>query len=275
MRLRLVAAAVMVLVVFAACGGGAGNPLAAITLAAARTSDAGTARMTSDMTMTIQGQTIRSTGEGELDLANELSHLTMTMEGVPGAGVVETEMYASGFTMYMRSDSFGVSIPGAKEWVEIDLQAAGEEAGFDLGAFRQLGSNDPTASLDYLRGAKSVEEVGSEEIRGTRTTHYRATIEWDSVVDEVPEDTREAMRANVDLITEWTGETEHVFDVWLDEEGRMRRMTMAFDYVTGPAAGSSIDMTMEMFDFGTDVAIELPDPSTVTPFEEVMERAQG
>ena len=258
-----------------ACGGQTGNSaLAAVTLAAAKTSDAGTARFATDMTMTMEGQTVTGSGTGELDLERQLTHMSTSMSGLPGGQAIDTEIYSSGFTIYMRSDGFGQPMPGVKDWIEIDLQAAGEEFGFDLGAFQQLGQNDPTASLDYLRGAKSVEEIGEEEIRGTATTHYRAVIEWDSVIEEVPEDARAAMEANIKLMKEWTGEDEMTFDVWLDDEGRMRRQAMEFTYVKGPAAGTAMDMTIEMFDFGVDVEIQLPDPDDVTGFEELMDELQ-
>lgn len=275
MRVRLLATVLLGALAVVACGGQSGNSaLAAVTLAASKTSEAGTARFAIEMETTTQGQTVSGTGSGELDLERELSHIEMTMEGLPGSGNIDSELYSSGFTMYMRSESFGMSAPGVKEWIEIDLQATGEELGFDLGAFQQLGQNDPTASLDFLRGAKSVDEIGSEEIRGTTTTHYRAVIAWDSVVQEVPEDARPAMEANVELIKEWTGEDEMTFDVWLDDEGRMRRQAMEFAYVQGPAAGTTMDMTVEMFDFGVDVDIQLPDPSDVISFEELMDQLQ-
>jgi len=275
MRVRLAATVLVGALALIGCGGQSGNSaLAAVTLAATKTNEAGTARFATEMEMTIQGQTITGTGSGELDLERQLMHMEMTMQSPTGGGGIDSEMYGSGLTIYMRSAAMGAAAPGIKEWIEIDLAAAGEELGFDFGALQQLGQNDPTASLDYLRGAKSVEELGQEDVRGTSTTHYRAVVDWDSVVEESPEDVRDAMRANVEVLKEWMGADEMTFDVWLDDEGRMRRQTMEFAYQQGPAAGSTMDMTVEMFDFGADIVIQLPDPSEVTSFKEVMEQLQ-
>lgn len=275
MRMRTVIAMLLSSIALVSCGGGATeNSLAAVTLASSRTSEAGTARFAMDIEMDSGGQAVTGTGSGELDLADGIAHITTTMQGIPGAGDVESEIYSAGFKMWMRSDSFGVPVPGVKEWIEIDLQALGEEFGFSFEALQQLGQNDPTTSLDYLKGAKSVEDLGEEEIRGTPTIHYRVVVDWDLAVQEAPEDSREALRANIDLIERWTGEEEMTFDVWLDEEGRMRRQSMRFDYVEGELAGTSMDMTVEMFDFGAEVDIQLPDPDQVTPFAELMETIQ-
>ena len=275
MRTRLLSGVLLALL-FVACGqvGGGSTDLSAVTLAATKTQDAETARFAMDMTLQFEDQTVDATGSGELDFPGELSHITMTMSGVAGEQGLETEMYTSGLRLYMRTDSFGAALPGVKDWVEIDLEAVGSEMGFNLGPFRQLSQTDPTSSLNYLLGASSVERIGTEEIRGEPTTHYVVVAEWDAMIDELPEESRDAAAESIEAIKEWTGQDEITFDVWIDSAGRMRRQRMRFEYVKGPIPGATMDMTMELFDFGADVDIQLPDPSTVTTFQELMEQFQ-
>lgn len=53
-------------------------------------------------------------------------------------------------------------------------------------------------------------------------------------------------------------------DVWLDESGLVRKLTMAFSSTQPGTSGSSdASMTFEIYDYGEDVAIELPPASQV------------
>ncbi|MGH2756241.1 MAG: hypothetical protein ACRDI3_00455 [Actinomycetota bacterium] len=257
-----------------ACGGSQSS-LAVITLAASRTVEAGTARSVMSSTIKIQGQEIRSRGEGEIDFEAQRGRMSMEMSGGPGAAAFgTTELIFDGLVIYMKSPAFS-QIPGGKEWVSMDLAAMGDQMGFDMSALQQLGQNDPTASLYYLRGAKEVKEIGEEEVRGEPTTHYEATINFDDAIAKSPEDIQASLRSTLDQMKAWMGKDEMVFDVWLDGDGRMRRQQMTFDYVSGPAAGTSADITIEMFDFGIPVEVSPPPASQVTDLQELIQQQQG
>ena len=66
-------------------------------------------------------------------------------------------------------------------------------------------------------------------------------------------------------------------EVWIDEQGRVRRyeMTMAMPLPEGtPQDGQgdpSMTMTAEYYDFGTPVNVEPPPKDKTIPFEELME----
>lgn len=255
-----------------ACGGSQ-SALATITTAASRTAEAGTARIAMTSIMRIQGQEITSRGEGEVDFPAQQGRMSMEMTGGPGAGLGNTEMIFDGLVIYMKSPAFS-QIPGAKEWVSMDLGALGDQMGVDMSSLAQLGQNDPTSSLYYLRGAKEVKEIGEEDVRGEPTTHYEVTMGFDEAVANSPEDVKASLRSTLDQIKEWVGKDEMVFDVWLDGEGRMRRQTMAFDYVSGPATGMSMEMTVEMFDFGVTVDVSPPPSSEVTDLQQLIQQQQ-
>lgn len=267
------------ILVVGGCGGSAdSNPLATIVLAADRTQEAGTARMWMDMTMDGPDGLVTSTSDGAFDMDAGHGHMTMDMDmpdapaGTPELGT--TEAVYAGTTIYMKMPTLSAHLPPGKPWVSLDLQAAGEEVGLDFGALMQSGTSDPTQTLQYLRGASGeVTVVGEETVRGADATHYRATISLDKIVEEAPDDLRDRLKPTIELLKEWAGTDELPVDVWIDDEGRMVRQSQSFTYAAGPAAGTSMDMTLEMYDFGTDVEVDLPPPSEVTDLVELMQRS--
>lgn len=260
-----------------ACGDPAGssNPLATIVLAADKTQEAGTARMSMDMVMDGPTGLVESSGEGVLDMGAGSVQLSMEMEmpdapaGTPDMGTIEAVF--EGTMMYMKMPALSSQLPSGKPWVSFDFQKIGEEMGMDMGALMQAGGSDPTQSMQYLRGASGeVQTLGEEEVRGFATTHYRATIVFDKIVEQAPADLRDRLEPTVDLIKEWAGTDEMPVEVWIDDQGRMIRQRQSFEYVAGPAAGTSMDMTLEMYDFGVDAQIEAPPAAQVTDLRELM-----
>lgn len=285
MRVGRIAVPFLCVLFLASCGTGEENPLtraddsplAAITLAADKTAGIGTARVAIDMTMTTSEGEMRSTGQGVFDIEARLGEMTMEVAGPGMPGGMTMDGVFDGMVIYMRyPPEIADQMPGGKPWIRMDLQAAGAEAGLDFNAMMQGASSDPTQSLHYLRGASGeVETVGEEDVRGTPTTHYKAVIDFDKVAAQSPPDARDAMEKNIEVIKEWLGTDTAPFETWIDEEGYMRRMKMAFSYESGPAAGTDMSMTMDMYDFGVEADIQVPPPSQVTDLAELMEKMQG
>ena len=280
--IRVAAVGSALLLLVGACGQESptgSNALGVITLAADKTQQAGTARMSMDMEMDGPTGLVTSTAEGAFDMASKRGQMSMEMdmEGAPAGtsdmGTIEAVF--DGTVIYMKMPALSAQIPGGKPWISFDLQKAGEQLGLDLGALMQSGTSDPTQTLQYLRGASGdVETVGEEEVRGVTATHYRAAVSFAKIVEQAPEDVRDAVEATVAQLEEWVGSDEMPIDVWIDSEGRMVRQMQNFEYVAGPASGTSITMTMEMYDFGVDVDIDVPRPSDVTDIGALMEEME-
>lgn len=277
---RIAAATVGSLFVLGACGspGSSSNPLAVIVLAADKTQEAGSARVWMEMEMDGPTGLTNTTGDGVFDMSGKAGHMTMEMDmpdapaGMPELGT--SEVVFDGTVMYMKMPALTSQIPGAKPWVSFDLEQAGKEAGVDMGALMQAGGSDPTQSMEYLRGAAGdVETLGEEEVRGIDTTHYSASISFDKIVEQAPADLRDRLEPTIEQLKEWVGSDEMPVEVWIDDEGRMVRMKQDVEYATGPAAGTSMKVTMEIYDFGTAVEVEIPPASQVTDFRELMQGA--
>ena len=285
MRIGRIIASLACLSILGACGSASDvadrraedDPLAAITLAADKTSAVGSARVAMDMTMTSSEGDITTSGEGVFDLDARRGEMTMNVVGPGNPGGMAMEGVFDGTTIYMKfPPEIASQMPGGKPWLSMDLQAVGEQEGLDFNALMQSGSSDPTQTLHYLRGAAGdIETVGEEEIRGTTTTHYKATIDYDKVAEQAPADVRDGMERNVEVIKEWLGDDSAPIEVWIDEDGLARRMEMSLEYAAGPAAGTELSMSMDLFDFGVEADIQVPPPSQVTDYAALMEKMQG
>lgn len=158
-------------------------------------------------------------------------------------------------------------------WVSVDLTKA---TGVDLGQLSQFSQN-PADQLEMLRAASDdVEERGRKEVRGVQTTHFHATLDLRKSLDEglkaLPERDREKTRRALEAMVDQSGLDEIPVDVFLDEDGVLRRMVMDMEIAVAEEGGQRMRMvmTMDMFDFGRPVDVTPPPPSQVTDVTEQM-----
>ena len=257
-------------------GGGGGNeggesasPRERIAAAAELTRDAGTSKLSFSATVSEQGKEAKLTGEGEFDYEARRGRLTYDLgdlvepEGQPGNG--EAEVVFDRTIFYLRFPMLAGSLPDGKEWVRLDLRKLGAMQGIDLSQLSQV-NQDPSQLLDYLRATSSeISEVGEEDVRGDPTTHYRARIDLDKVPSQVPEEVRPAVRASVAVLKRELGSSSLPVDVWIDREGRVRRLREAV-----PARGNDVELTIELYDFGAEVDVELPPEDETVDLAELL-----
>ena len=178
-----------------------------------------------------------------------------------GAGDSTVEMVTAGTTIYMRSPLFSQGGGfGPDQWLKFDFAELSKTEGLDLGQLQQAGNNDPRQGLAFLDGAAEdgVEKLGSEEIRGVDTTHYRAEIDLEKAVKEAGGVTDpEAFRRFVDSL----GTKTIVVDTWIDSENRVRRVSLPLPLP--PEAEGEAKMSMDYFAFGTDVDVTVPPEADV------------
>lgn len=123
-------------------------------------------------------------------------------------------------------------------------------------------SPDPAhllAALDDVRG--NVESLGDDQVRDVAVEGFAFRVGAD------------AMAGDADLPPAFT-DAEVAFEVWLDADDHVRRLTATLDladFVPPDAAGADqvpagmdegvARVVLELFDFGADVTIEVPDPA--------------
>ena len=245
--------------------GGTENALAA---AAGSTADAGSAEVTLNMEMSSAGQTMKVTGEGELDFRTGRGRMTYHYppETAVLLGSADVETVFDGLVAYMH-------LPGVapeRPWVRLDLEALADAEGVAMAELSELGAGDPSQMLEYLRAAGEVEKVGEEPLFGVHTTHYRTTVDLDRMLEQASAQERASLRASVEQIERLSGTSSMPVEVWVDENDLVRRLS--FEQSISAAAGGPglMTMTMDLFEFGTDVDVEVPPPSQVTDFTELV-----
>lgn len=271
----------------AGCGGGAGAPAAAspITFAALkdsaqRSADASSGRFTFAMEMAMPGfaEPFSFTGEGAFDSAVEktsmsidLSSFAELMKGMAAAfGGSGPELDADdwridavvdGLVMYMRMPLVADKLPAGKEWVKIDLeQAAAQLPGVDVDQFLQFAGHGPESTLDYLRAVSGpITPVGVETVRGESATRYSTTIDIRKYGNLVTGEAKEQLDSMLDQLVAQTGLDAIPVDVWIGQDGLVRRIEMTFA-MTQPGSTERLEasMTFEIFDYGKPVEIILP-----------------
>jgi hypothetical protein len=89
-------------------------------------------------------------------------------------------------------------------------------------------------------------------------------VDYRKVLSNMPAAQRAAAKATIDKVIASLGSPTVPMDVWVDSDGRVRRMN--FDMHVTVAAGTSTDMTMSMeyFDFGVPVHPHAPPASQTT-----------
>lgn len=215
---------------------------------------------------------VELTSEGAFDNRTGQGTMTMDMSGLFGAAGGDTsgmpadagvmEMVIDGETVYLKSSLFSMLGEEGKPWVKA---SADEVSGDSLGAGVQT---DPSGFLDFLKGASdTVDEVGTEEVRGVSTTHLRAELDLVKLMEDASEAEKAELEQQLDSLGGAPELRSVPVDVWIDGDGYVRKLTMAFDVPdasSGDSRGAtSMTMTLELYDFDEPVEIQIPDPSQV------------
>lgn len=289
--------------VAAGCGGAGDSASSAepitfeqLAQSAATSADATTGRFSFDMSLEFPGadEPFGLSGEGAFDQAAERASFAVDMSsfakllggffsGLAGASAQgsmqgapdfddpagwKIEVVQDGEAGYVRFPAFDDQLPEGKSWIRSDGESVG--TGFDFDQFEQFAQSDPRDLLDALQGVSSeVEVVGTETLRGVSTTHYRAVVDPQQLA-AAPAEGQEAKESLVDELTSQTGIGEIPLEVWVDDSGLVRKLSLAVspeDRSTGQSG--DVSLAFEMWDYDEPVEIELPPASQVVDASDV------
>jgi hypothetical protein len=273
-------------VVLGGCGGaGALEPvtLDELTQAASASAEAPSGRFDLSLEMTYTGLAtpFQFTGKGAYDTAADRAALTFDLSAIvklfgglvggQGAGADlspdawRIEAIQDGTVVYMRFPAIADQLPAGKTWVRVDAEETARSAGIELSGLEQFTDEDPRALLDFLKAVSGeIEVVGSEELRGVTTTHYRATIDLRHYEQLVPPSRRKEVRDMLGDFVQQAGLTEMPFDVWLDDDGYVRKVETSFSASPeGVSGAAEASMVFELYDYGAEVGIVPPPAADV------------
>ncbi|WP_406008142.1 hypothetical protein OG440_19900 [Streptomyces sp. NBC_00637] len=232
----------------AAEDGRAADPVETLHRAADTLVEAGTSRARTSMEMATGGTRVTIRGQGVYDYRTQRGELKVLLPQDP-AGTIEhrpiTELLAPG-ALFMKNR--GAGVPDDK-WVRV------ETAGLSDGNLVTGGATDPFAAAEVLRGTRTATYVGRTEVAGTAVRHYRGTADLTVAADHASAGGRDALRAAAKGFA-----TARVpFDVYLDDDGRIRKVRHRFSFVNGQRKEAvAVASTTLLYDFGAPVEVRLP-----------------
>ncbi len=289
MRARLVAVAALAALALsvAGCGGSesvsavSGEPIALqeLSRSASASADATSGRFAFDMEIGFPGadEPMSLSGEGAFDEPSERASFAVDMSAFaqllggffsafagPNAedapdfddpSAWQIEIVQDGKVSYVRFPAVSEKLPEGKSWIRNDGEGVKVD-GFEFGELEDVASSDPRQLLQMLEAAGGdVETVGVEELRGTETTHYRATIDPAEYSTTATPEELEKLGPLAEQLK--SGVAEVPIDVWLDGEGLVRKISIEVSAEEQGQVGSA-SLSFELWDYGEDVEIDLP-----------------
>jgi hypothetical protein len=217
------------------------TPHARLLAAVKRTTDAQTARVSLSLTFSGVGTDVPTmSGNGLIDL--ERRRMQMTFAETIGGKTTALEMRVIGRDLYIHFDG---------QWAKVPVSSADPE------------TPSPTTYLEYLQAiAGDVHAEGGETLRGEPTTRYGATLDLSRALAHAGS---AAQRSVLEQAAKGLGSLKFPTTVWLDDFGRLRKVSMTLDFSADAArletaAGSrpKIALTMELYDFGVPANVRAP-----------------
>ncbi len=190
-------------------------------------------------------------GGGAFNAATERTRVALSLDSPATGSVRFVEVDDSTYT-YTRSNTYSAVLPPGKEWVRTQKDEGRENTGLEFDEAMHLLSDSGDFHL-----------VGNQSVNGKTTRHYRAEISIAKLVELLREQGEdEAADAYAGL--EGVAPTGVSAEAWVDRKNLLRRMRFVM-----PAPGKdgappmTMDMRMDLFNYGAHPDIQLPDPDTV------------
>jgi hypothetical protein len=279
-RARLSAAAIGAAAIVAGgaiSGCGASNAIDPVAKAADRSSATSGFRMSMAMqisTSALPGG-IAATGTGSFDPPAHTGSFAMTMalpssaalRQVFGSAGLHLEEVLKGSTVYVKLPAaLAARLPGvsAAPWLKVDLSKRGGSQGSALSSLTSNPvSGDPSQLLQYLRGSGGMTKVGTEQVAGRSTTHYRGHVSLDQVASRVPSASRQAVSHAISMLESQGFPKQLPVDVWVDGQGLVRQMLMK---MSASPSGQSLAMTIRVTipQYGPQPAPAVPPASQIS-----------
>ncbi len=234
------------------------DPKAAMATASKRTVDAKTVQLALSA-KTQAGVSVLS-GNGAYEFGAKRGRFTLT--SVSGTGV---DVIITPDTMYVKVPNKTVDGKTYVSLTDADLATAAASTNAPTVQLAQLldrtrSQVDPRSTLDALgENVPNLKKVGRQKIRGAATTHFTGRVDLsDKALAAAPASKKAALQAARNTF----GPDGYPVEVWLDNDGRVRRVQYAL--VSGTAAQqTSTTVRLDLYGFGDDSGIVIPKTSDV------------
>jgi len=234
-----------------------------VAAAIQKTTAAGSAKIATATQVGVGQASLPITATGVINFAGQTADLTETLPGNQGTG--ETR-FVNGVLYERLPGTLVAQLSGGKPWISLNVTALSGQPG-NLQPLIADAPTDPSTILGFLRGAgDQINTIGPEAVDGTPTTHYTILIDLDKAAAGQSTQTQNA----VHVLEQQLGTHTVPAQVWLDSDGRLRKISMR-ETVTGsattttsPAGNISFDFTATLSDFGVPADITAPPTNQTT-----------
>jgi hypothetical protein len=244
---------------------------ARIRASVSQTRDQGTASLEGTVTTSSGGRKVTMHVDGVVDLGLS-GDAVLHFDGGDAAPFDMDARLVDGIAYFDFGgifDAAGEDRPAELEgvsWLKLDLSSLIEAA--EQGT-TPPGSSNPANQLDVLRGVVkgSIETVGTEVVVGVETTHYRAEVDADKAIEQLPEEFKEEFADIPGFEESLEGFDDFPIDVWIDGDGIVRRQRTRTSHTVD---GKTVKQTtsFEYVGFGVPLDVEAPPEEEVFDFQE-------
>jgi hypothetical protein len=227
----------------------------AVAAALQKTTAAGSARIATATQVGVGQQSLPITATGVIGFTAQTADLTETLPANQGTG--ETR-FVNGILYERLPGTLVARLSGGKPWIALNVATLSGQNG-NLQPLIADAPTDPSTVLGFLRGAgDQVNTVGPDTVDGTPTTHYTILINLDKAAAGQSTQTQNAVHA----LEQQLGTHTVPAQVWLDNEGRLRKIAM--QETTTSNNKISFDFTATLSDFGVPADITAPPTDQTT-----------
>ena len=182
--------------------------------------------------------------------------------GQGGGGGVSSEQPAvvfDGYTIYAHKLPAVGQTAARRSWVKLDFAGLDrkDSSKLSIGQFLSPPIN-PWLVVQLLAGTLtgSVRRIGTQRVGGVDTTHYAMNVDFAKAVSRFSDNDKNSVikviKANL------IAGTVYPAQVWLDDRGVPRRMSVRFRQQIDRLDQYGFTMTIELADLGAPVQIKLP-----------------
>jgi hypothetical protein len=188
-------------------------------------------------------------------LADQNFHVSADGQALPGG--VETLL--TGTAAYLKMDTLARVL--GKPWVKVSISGLHSAAGVNLiPLVQQVEAGNPLAQVQMFTASGDVREVGSQVIDGVATTEYTGSYQTAAGLPQLGS----GLRPLVWPALKATGISATQFDVWIDSQHQVRKMTLV-------QSGKSVRVTsvMVVTMINQPVGVQIPPASQVADAPEI------
>jgi len=199
--------------------------------------------------------------QAESDMTAAAAALEESGRHLGGDWTQPTRVVVDGDVVYSQLGPMAESLGRAPtDWAMVPLMTVMAQGVTDNDALALV--LDPVGPLDLLeREVVEIAEVGPEPVRGVATTHLRASL---ALGGPTPDGASGPSPGSFEARLQAAGVDVLPIDVWVDAMGIVRRLRVSLDdALSDLGAATGLTTTYELYDIGTEVHVEVPDPGDV------------